>query len=173
MRGSLPATSTASSRRGPRIRSCTSWRARAAYSHPGHPFDDGHRRRGRDDAREPEPGHAEQGPVLRFGALAPAGQDQHVEVGEEDSLVELGLLHTLRHDALDEEQRTIRAHRPATVREDRHAALVVPVVDDPLEEIDIPAWRDRLEEAPGHQRYAARDAGLLDARPRAFDDRRY
>src|SRR5438093_10041715 len=62
------------------------------------------RRRGH-DARQREPGAAEERAVLGGGTLVAAGQHQHVQVGEEHALGVDARVDALRNDSRSEERR--------------------------------------------------------------------
>src|SRR5262249_59750057 len=82
-----------------------------------------------------------------------------------DGLAALG-----QHD-LDEQQPRARvADGPAAVPQDDQGAAIVPVVDDPLHDVQVTAGRDRLEEVAADRLAAAREPPGGQLVPGAGDD---
>src|SRR3954452_194823 len=99
---------------------------------------------GRGDVHQPEAAGGEQLDELLARPLAAAGADEHVQVDE----LPLGPLVRRRDHALDHEHRRVVPPHDA---QDLRRLLVLPVVEDPLQQVGVAARRDRVEEA------AARD----------------
>ncbi len=121
----------------------------------GHRFNDMHaRRRGR-NAREPEPGSAEQHVKLLAGAFQAAGQDEHVDIHE---FREAGAV-VGRNQFFDDEEAGLGRHGAAHGREDAAGVVVVPVVQDVRHHVGIGTGRHGREKIPGFERAAIRYAG--------------
>src|SRR5262249_1197243 len=96
---------------------------------PAHSFDHADEGWRRGDRRQFEAGAGQQRPVVALGALAAAQVHEHEQVEE---LAERRIV-ARREDQLDHEQAAVFGHRPVAVPEDRPGALVVPIVDYPLQ----------------------------------------
>src|SRR5438876_9243989 len=134
------------------------------------PLDDAELRGRGHDAREREARAREERAVLGGGALAAARPEQHVQVAEHYTLRVGALVDPLRDDPLDEEQPPVPGHGAVAVPQDGDAALVVPVVDDPLEDVGVAADGARGEEVARDQLAAPGEPGLRDAGLRVLDD---
>jgi hypothetical protein len=64
------------------------------------------------------------------------------------------------------------SHGLSTVLQDRYAAFVIPVVDDPGQHLRIPALRYGFEEVAGDDPASISYAGCGEDSARPFDDRR-
>src|SRR5579864_7969411 len=78
-----------------------------------------------------------------LGALAPS-HDKHLHIKE---LATVRVV-TRGDHAVDNKHPSLLTHSGATVRENRSAALIVPVVEDALHHVGIAAFGHRLEEVP-------------------------
>src|SRR5437762_4975002 len=109
-------------------------------------LDDAELRRRGYDAREREAPAREERAVLGRGALAAARPEQHVQVAEHDALRVGALVDALRDDPLDEQQPPVPRHGATAAPEDGDAVLVVPVVDDPLEDVGVARSEEHTSE---------------------------
>ena len=93
--------------------------------------------------RQSETGLGIEFRVLFFGSFAPAGgQREHHHVPE----LAVGRLIAGRHHPFDDQHSATVVHRLAAVAQDHRGPLVVPVVDDVLEEVDVAARGNACEE---------------------------
>ena len=76
----------------------------------------------------------------------------------------------LGQDDVSDQDAAVLAHRGAHVGENGAGVLVVPVVDDMLEQIDVGPCRHRLVEVPGHELDAIRNAIGLELGGRILED---
>lgn len=86
-------------------------------------------------ALQPEPGAGEQPGVLHPRALLSAQDDEH---GEVPRLAAVRDVRVGQHP-LDEQQPRARRHRRPATAQDRHCLLVRPVMDDPLQHVEVAA----------------------------------
>src|SRR5262249_61011427 len=100
-------------------------------------------------------GGREETLVFVSTTLLAAVKQEHVQIVQ---LAERWLI-AGRYDLLDQEESGVAGHGTPTVPEDRDAPFVVPVVDDPRQDVDVAAARDHLEEVAAHDLASARDAG--------------
>src|SRR5437762_12212475 len=82
------------------------------------PLDEAELRARRHDLREREAGAREERPVLGRGALAAAGDEQHVQVAEQHALRTFALVDALGDDPLDEEQPSVPGNGAVAVPQD-------------------------------------------------------
>ena len=111
---------------------------------------------GRDDPGEVQPGCGKQLPKLRFGPLTPARADQHVDVVGGGTATRVRLIDARRIDALDDHEPRGRPHRPPAGPEKCGRPIVVPVVDDVLEDVGVGTGRHLHEEIAADDRAAVR-----------------
>jgi hypothetical protein len=80
------------------------------------------------------------------------------------------LVDALWVDALDDQQPAVRAHRAMAVPEDRESQLVVPVVDDVLQDVGVMGARHGLEEASPDRLASLGEPALGDLLLGSLDD---
>src|SRR3954452_7291832 len=102
----------------------------------------------RDDARQPEAGALEERRELLLRALLAGHDHHHLDVEQLAPVRRLGR----RHDGVGDEDAAARVHRLAALREQPHAMIVVPVVEDVLEHVRITAGRHRVEHVAAGER---------------------
>src|SRR5581483_1698756 len=85
----------------------------------------------------------EQRRVLLFAPLPPTGIDEHVEVGEFRGRILIGTSEV----ALEHEDNPVRGHGLPDHAQDCNALLLLPVVQDRLEQICVGSRWNALEEA--------------------------
>jgi MFS family permease len=83
---------------------------------------------------------------LGLRTLPAAGGDQHVDVVRRSATAEVRLIDPLRIDAFGDEQFTVRGHCTMDASQNRRRAIVVPVVDDVLDDVRFSAGRHFVEE---------------------------
>jgi len=83
---------------------------------------------------------------LGLRTLPAAGGDQHVDVVRRSATAEIRLIDALRIDALGDEQFTLRGHCAMDASQNRRRAIVVPVMDDVLDDVCFSAGRHFVEE---------------------------
>src|SRR6266850_866560 len=88
---------------------------------------------GRSDRGYPKAGPAQQMAVLRFGALHPAGTAKHIEIAQREGFVLIVAPKHGRHQPLDQQQRSGLRNRAPAILQDRATTLIVPIVNDALE----------------------------------------
>src|SRR5439155_14394282 len=119
-------------------------------------LEDMEERRQRDVALEAQAGPGEERLELGPGALAARpGEHEHEQVEGPGQLVLLATVGV--EQVLDDEQAGAWGHRLAHVGEDGDAPLVVPVVDDGLQDVEVAAVGDRREEVARDQLAAIAD----------------
>ncbi len=94
--------------------------------------------------------------MLVLGAFQATHRDQHVDVEQFCFRWRAGG----RDDTLHDDEATVRRHRLPAVAQDFLRGLVIPVVDDALEQVGGAAARNGLEEVAGNEACAVRQAGL-------------
>src|SRR2546428_13281794 len=119
------------------MRGASRWVSPGATGLGSRRLDHAHRRPRGHDAREREAGTGEERAVLDGRPLVAPGEHQHLQVGEQDTLGVRAPVDAFRNDPLDEQESPVPRHRAMAVPQDREATLVVPVVDDPLEEVGV------------------------------------
>src|SRR5260370_24633016 len=92
------------------------------------------RSRQRQRALPLEAGRCEKCLKLRLGPLATAEHDQHVHVKHRPSLMAGRSIYLRRHHALDQQEPAVCGYRLPAVLEDPDAALIVPIVNEALED---------------------------------------
>src|SRR5262245_60036540 len=107
-----------------------------------------------DHAREREACLPKERAEVRLRARPPPYQHAHHR-GEE--LQRIGRVGRLEH-ALDEEKPSVTADGAPAVREDPDGVLVVPVVDDVLEDVPVSPLGNLIEETPADDLAALGDA---------------
>src|SRR5215831_12837716 len=120
----------------------------------------------RNDSRQSETRCGEEGAIFGLGALAPPSSDQHFEIAQFRN----GRLVASRDQRLDDQQLTLLLHGPMTVLEDRDRPGIVPVVDNPPEQVRVTARWHRRKEVPCHRGTALSHALRLQKAPCACND---
>jgi hypothetical protein len=100
----------------------------------------------------------ERGIEFADGSLPSTKHHEHVQVECEERLVFGRSRHgPLRHDHVRNEQASwLTADGAPAACEDGECILISPVVQDPPQQVDVAARRDRLEEVAGHRVNAVR-----------------
>src|SRR5258706_13257945 len=86
-----------------------------------------------------------------------------------DDTVQRGDLQSRRHDSLNEQQPAATRYCMTAVAENERSPLVVPIVDNVLEDVELRARWYCLEKIAGHKITTVRDAYLPQHLPCAFD----
>src|SRR4051812_48070121 len=111
-------------------------------------LDDVQRRRRSDDARNAHVRRSEEFRVLLLRPFLAAVYEQHREIEQLAGMRDV----PWGDRPLDEEETSVVPHRPTAVAQQHESTLVGPVVDDALEQVDLPAGGDLLEEVTAHER---------------------
>jgi len=129
-------------------------------------LDDAQRGLSREDAGDPETGDGEKLRELGLGALPAAEIDEHRQVVE---LAQMGVI-PWRDDHVDDQYPAAVVHSAGAAAEDGDRAVVVPVVQHPLDDVGIAAGWDRFEHVAAGQLAAADDPLSLQGRACSGDD---
>ena len=129
-------------------------------------LDHAERRVGRDHPLQPEARVPQEPPVLCLCALPPPEQDQYVEVHR----LRRARPVVRRNYHLDQQQRAPPVERVVAVAQQPRRPLVVPVVDDLLEQVQVRPFRHRRKEVAAHQLAALREPLVRDRLPGRRDD---
>ena len=137
----------------------------------GEGLDDGQpgRRAGRDDPADLETGAGKQPAHVMFGALGGAEQQQHVQVHADRRRKVPG---PDRQEGVDDDQAGLRWHRGPADAQDPGRVLVVPIVQNPREQVPVAAGGHGLEEVRGDERAAVGEPGRRQLRARQLERRR-
>src|SRR5262249_51758630 len=100
----------------------------------------------RNDSRQLKTGRVEERSELIFRALPATGAYQHVNIVGGGTPTLVRRIDAQWINAFDEQQFARAVHRPAAALEDRLSALVIPVMDNVLEDIGIATARHLAEE---------------------------
>src|SRR3974390_3237704 len=131
----------------------------------GHCLQHAPRERCRQDPGKRESCGGEQPAKLLDRPLAPSEQHEHVEVIELARMI----LIAGRHDLFNHQKLCALTHGSAAGLEDADRLLVIPVVDDSLEDVSVRASRHSLEETSTHDLAAVCDTSCPEHCARAFD----
>src|SRR5262249_32159724 len=104
-----------------------------------------------------------------FRSLLPSRAQQHHQIGMCDSAVGRGDFQSRRHDSLNEQQPAATWHCMTAIAENERSPLVVPIVDNVLEDVEVRVRWYCLEKIAGHKIAAVCDACPLQEIPRTFD----
>ena len=114
------------------------------------------------DASQFKTGGVEQVTEFDFGSFLSSQSDEHGEVTADGGLVCSRCFQTLGHDSLDQKQASVVGHRVATGRENLAALIVIPIVNDALQNISVGSLRNRLKEVTGDNIAAIAQVRLLE-----------
>src|SRR2546425_2650033 len=113
-----------------------------------------------------KPSRYKQCSIFSLCPLAAPGHHEHIQIHE---LVKERLI-AERYDRFDDAQPAVRPHRAVAVLENRNAAFIVRIVNDPLENVGVASLWDLFKKVASHKVTSCVESMLPNMPFAEFDD---